>query len=370
MRNDRDEVKELLKTRIEDLCLKLLPDGRRENRLWVSYNPVTQDYDRSSPELKVALTGDRGAWKDWRSGDKGDVLKLISYVYGHTTFTETMRWARDWLGLNALTREERARLEREAKKSRAESDRRAEEARLWKIRHAEEKFLTGLALGARSAAEAHGRAYFAGRLCPIEDIQHLDQQTFRFHHAAEYWTLAEYREQNGRRMKVKAGPEFPAVMTAMRAPTGQLTACHCTFLDPLKPAKAAIPGKPSKLIFGEAKGAVIRLTHGPEGEPPETARHAHPLILCEGIETGLSLALACPEARVWAGGSLSNMANAPVWMDCVGAVVLARDNNDGNAQAEKQLMQVLAALEASGKPISVMASTVGDDFNDLMRGEE
>lgn len=371
MISDRDQVKELLRERIEDLCARLLPDGRRQGRLWVSYNPVTNDYNRSSPELKVALTGDVGAWKDWRSGDKGDVIGLISYV-NRSDFAQAMRWARDFLGIANLSAEERRRIEEQSRikaKARAE---RADQARLWKIREAEKKFLSGLALGAGSAAERHVRAYLAGRLAGLEVVQNLDVTSFRAHAGAEYWTLAEYRaDEAGRRMKVKDGPRFPALMSAMRSPTGQTIACHATFLDPVEPKKIALGQKhPAKLIFGEAKGAVIRIAHGPEGEPPETALIAHPLVLCEGIETGLSLAAAIPEARVWAAGSLSNMANAPVSLDCVSAIIVARDNNFGNDQAQRQLEAALAALKAAGKPLEVMASPIGDDFNDLARGED
>lgn len=371
MHNDRDEVKELLKTRIEDLCMQLLPDGRRQGRLWVSFNPVTADFDRSSPELKIGLTGDRGAWKDWRSGDKGDVIGLITYIKG-LEFRDAMAWARQWLGLTTMGREERARLESQARVQKRASDEKAERDRLRKIERAGDLFLAGSALGTDSVAEAMARAYFEIRKCPLKAIGNLDRETFRFSAATEYWTRAEYRLENGQRRKIADGPRLPAIHAAFRGPAGQITAVHCTFLDPILPKKANLDGDGkfnAKLIYGEAKGAVIRIAHGPEGLPPEQATKAGPLVLCEGIETGLSLAVAIPEAAVWAGGSLSNMGNAPVWMGSVSHVFLARDNNEGNAQAEKQLDSVLAQLAAHGKPVTVMASILGDDFNDLTRGE-
>lgn len=377
MQNDRDLVKHKLKERIEDLCRKLLPAADamcgRKGRLWVAYNPVKDASDASTPELKVALTRDVGAWKCWRSGDRGDVFSLIAYVLGHGDFGETIRWARDFCGIAHLTPAERAALERQARDRRKADDAEAERKRLWNIGKAEELFLSGMMLGAGSAAEAHARKYFAARNCPLGDVEHLDEATFRFSVSTEYWTLAEwgYACDPPRRVKLKGGPKFPAVHSAMRGPLGQVTACHCTFLDPVWPMKVAL-GKshPAKLMFGQAKGAVIRLTHGPEGVPPEVATCSTPVVICEGVETGLSLAAAISEARIWAAGSLSNMGNAPVWMDCVGAIVVARDNNDGNAQAQKQLDGVLEELAKAGKPMEVIASHVGDDFNDLGRGEE
>lgn len=368
MRNDRDEVKELLKSRIEDLCAQLLPDGRRQGRLWVSHNPVTSDYSQS-PEFKVALNQDVGAWKDWRSGDKGDVLRLISYVCGYENFADTMTWARKFLGLSTMRPAERAALDAEARKRAEDRKQAAEKARIFKIAKAEEKFLSGSPFGGRSVAELQARRYFAGRKCPIEDVVNLDAATFRFAGDSEYWTRAEYAHEDGRRWKVKDGPRFPAIHSAMRAATGQVTACHVTFLDPVLPIKISLEDANAKLIFGEAKGSVIRISHGPENVAPELAKEEHPLIVCEGLETGLSLAIACPSARVWAAGSLSNMANVPLWLDCIPSVIVARDNNHGNRQAEKQLEGVLQALVAHGKPMTVIASMVGDDFNDLAQGE-
>lgn len=374
--NDRDLVKDKLKERIEDLCRKLLPAADamcgRKGRLWVAYNPVKDASDASTPELKVALTRDVGAWKCWRSGDKGDVFSLISYVLGHTDFGETMRWARDFCGIARLTPAELKALEKQARERKKRDGEEAERKRLWAIGKAEELFMTGMMLGAGSAAEAHARKYFAARSCPLADVKNLDEATFRFAVSTEYWTLAEWQsDERGRRWKVKDGPKYPAIHSAMRGPLGQVAACHCTFLDPVWPMKISL-GKahPPKLMFGQARGAVIRLTHGPEGVPPELATCSGPVVICEGVETGLSLAAAIAEARIWAAGSLSNMGNAPVWMDCVGQVVVARDNNDGNAQAQRQLDGVLEQLAAAGKPIEVIASHVGDDFNDLAKGEE
>jgi hypothetical protein len=371
MIDDRDDIKHLLKARIESLCQVLLPDGRREGRLWVAHNPVTCDFDRS-PEFKVALNKDIGAWKDWRSGDKGDVIGLVLYCRG-TDFKGAMAWSRDWLGINRMNRAERETLERQAAQAKRAAAFRAEKTRLDRMGRAERLWSEGLADGAGSVAEALGRAYFAARKCPLEPIENRDRATFRFSAATEYWRRRETRfdQATGRLTILRKGPELPAIHSAMRAPAGQVTAVHCTFLDPLKPAKAALgEGCSAKLMFGEAKGSMIRISHGPEGEPPETAVEPHPLILCEGIEDGLSLAGSIAEARVWAAGSLSMMAHAPVWLPCVSAVIVARDNDWGKRQAERQFDAVLEALAGSGKPISVIASHVGKDFNDLATGED
>lgn len=370
MKNDLPEVKEALKGRVEDLCRKLLPDGKRNGRLWVAHNPVTGDFQQS-PEFKVALDRDRGAWKDWRSGETGDVLKLISYIKG-LDFKETMDFARDFCGIRTMTAEQRRELDqrtRQAQQAAAIDD---EQRRLKRMEKAEKIWNSGYQDGARSAAEAHARRYFAARALPLDEIVNRDFQTFRFAGEQEYWPRAQFRYENGQRRKEKAGPLYPAVLSAMRLATGQIAAVHMTFLSPLGPTKLPVSkDENSKIMFGEAKGAMIRISHGPEGAPPELAREAHPLILCEGVEDGLSLALAIPEARVWAAGSLSAMGGAPVWLPCISGLIIARDN-DFKPAAQKQFDKVLEALQAAAPslPMTTIASHMGKDFNDLIKEDE
>jgi hypothetical protein len=117
---------------------------------------------------------------------------------------------------------------------------------------------------------------------------------------------------------------------------------------------------------------VIEISMGPNNVPYWRDDGASPqcVLLAEGIETALAFAVAGVPARVWACGSLAGIGNAPIGLPCISWVLFARDNNSGNAQAQKQFAAALERLEASGKTIVVEASHVGDDFNDLAQGEE
>lgn len=364
--DDRDMVKQMLRDRIGDLCARLLPDGKRQGRLWVAHNPITLDHAQS-PEFKVAMDRDTGAWIDYRSGARGDVIRLVEYCMA-TDFAGAMRWSRDFLGLVHMDRAARQKAEDQARAARQQQEAKAEQDHLFRMKRAEKLFMDGWQDGSGSTAEHLAREYFTARACGLEDVVNRDRETMRFSAATEYWRRAQYRHENGRQVKVAAGPTFPAIHSAMRAPGGQVTAVHVTFLDPVSPKKAPVAPDSAKLMFGEASGSMIRIAHGPEGEPPETARQAHPLILCEGIEDGLSLAIAAPEARVWAAGSLSMMGLAPVNLPCVSAVIVARDNDWGKAQAQAQFDQVLDRIAAHGKQVRVIASHAGKDFNDLAQG--
>jgi hypothetical protein len=367
-RDDTADIKQGLKDRIVELCARLLPDGQLQGRLWVAHNPVTCDHHKSA-EFKVAVTRDIGAWKDWRTGEHSDIIGLIEYCR-QCDFREAMDFARDFLGIRQMNREDFARFQQRSAEARENAERDAEKKRLQNMATAERLFHKGYLDGAGSAAEANARAYFAARRIPLEQIPNRDLATMRYSPGLEYWRRAQFSRTGGKMIKISEGPSFPAILSAMRTPTGQLSACHCTFLSPLGPKKLPVEkDENAKLMRGEATGAMIRISHGPEGVPPEVATQAWPLLLGEGIETTASVSIEAPEARAWAAGSLSNMGNAPVWLPCISAVIVLKDHFKSKT-TEKQFAGVLEKLALAGKPISVIESIAGNDFNDLLQEED
>lgn len=387
-RNDLPEIKVALQARIADLCRKLLPGGRMEGGQWVCHNPQYAVNARADRTFKVRISGGvAGAWIDWRTGDKGDVIKLIEFCNRSNT-GDAMKWARDWLGIARMDPATRRRLADDAATMRRRAEDDDARIRAQKIRSAQDLFnaarpgnLLGFSKdggpdtdGPWHGPEALAINYFSARGCPLQEIESLAYSNFRFSADTEWWKGAKWERvtrPNGQSHMVKTadGPRFPAIHSAMRNRSGALTACHVTWLDPIKPMKAGVE-KP-KLMRGEAKGAVIELATGPEGAAFWQAREPHPLVIGEGIETVASIGVAIGgAARLWAAGSLTGIANAPVDLDCIGKIIFARDNNDGNAQAQRQFNAALEWLEASGRPVTVIASHVGDDFNDLAQGED
>lgn len=385
-------VKAGLIERIEEVCAQLVPGGRIEGGLWVASNPVTRDHDHT-PAFKVRVRrGDAGAWRCWRSGDKGDAIDLVAYCL-RTDRAGALAWGRDFLGLKAMSREEREAMRRAGEQRAVQRQASDEKARARKLIEADRLFSTpgpngraigpaavplGTArLGDMTPAERHARAYFAARAMALDDIRHLNSHTFRFSAQTEYWRGAKWETdaETGRKWKAAAGPLYPAIHAAMRNGMGLVTACHLTFLDPLKAAKA--PETPAKLMYGEALGAVIEISTGASGVPfwmaDRDGLEPGPLVIGEGIETAGPFAVEIPQARVWAGGSLAGIGGAAeliARLDCISWVLFARDNNKGNAQAQKQFAAALDRLEATGKRVVVKASHVGDDFNDLAKGDE
>ena len=91
--------------------------------------------------------------------------------------------------------------------------------------------------------------------------------------------------------------------------------------------------------------------------------------MTEGIEDALTLAIARPDCRVWAAGSLSLMGLLD-WPGCASAVVLAADNDWDKPEAVAAFERVEAhwRAQANGRPVAVIRAALGKDFNDMARG--
>lgn len=100
MSTTKEEIIELLRERIEDLCMHLLPGGKRQGHEWVC-GSVNGEKGKS---MHVELRGPKtGMFKDHAGGDGGDVLKLIELNQNLPDFKAVMDWARSWLSLPAWT---------------------------------------------------------------------------------------------------------------------------------------------------------------------------------------------------------------------------------------------------------------------------
>ncbi len=358
------EIKEMLLPRMQDLCARLFPDGRVEGGQWVARGPETGP--KQTPKLKIRLSGGIvGAWIDYQNSMSGDALGLIGYALTGSpkSHREALVFAKDFLGLARMDRAQFQAMHERSKSAVLEHAAAAERALRQRIAAGVKLFESVAETG---AARLWVKRYLGARGIDIDAFNFI-AANFRASSATEYWKGAEWRVEDGRRIKVKSGPEFPALHAAMRQWNGVITACHVTFLDPFKPGKA--PVTPAKLMLGQALGSVIEVNCGLGGLAFFRDETARPVILAEGIETAMSLAQALPDFRVWACGSLAGIGHAPVQLPCVSRIIFARDNNDGNPQAQAGFDKAFAMLGAHGKPLDVVASHVGDDFNDAVTGE-
>lgn len=373
MREDPRVIRTMLQDRLGELLQRLLPGGRIESGLYKVKNPTRAD--REAGSFVVWMRGPaKGGYKDYAGGeaDKGDVIDLINYVHRRPKSDKkfALQFARDFLGLATMDPKAK-RAAADAAKAKAAQDAKADQAKeQMKRLRAATMFERALPL-LGSPAER----YFEAREIPLPMIANFSGD-LKFAPSMEWWRGAEWDMRDDKRIKVKPGPSFPAVISAVRNAQGHIVAVHCTFLAPDCSGKA--PVAEPKLMFGSVTGGVIRLTHGPSGQSPEEAAlsgRRDPLLISEGIESGYSVAIVAPEVRAWAATSVSNLANVPIWHACVASVIIAADNPSedkspaARAQFLDQMDRVHEALGQHNVPIVQMNAHGGaNDFNDLIRG--
>lgn len=360
------EIKALLQLRVRELVERILPTARISGG-YASVSSSKPGADGGSLVVWVRGTSP-GAWKDYATGDKGDIIDLIAFAqFGHPTppskdaRAEALRWARGFLGLADMPPIERNRARAFAQaqaRDRAAAD--AERA----VRNQKRAF--EMWLRARPLAEGPAAvAYLAGRGIPLDQVRHLEGD-IRFAPSLEWWMGAR-KDSAGR--KIEPGPSFPAIVSAMRNRSGALLAVHCTFLAHDGAGKAPV-AKP-KLMWPATKGCVIRVAKGASATTPEEAAAVGQrdlVVLTEGLEDALSVSLARPDLRVWACGSLVGIGSAPV-LPCVKAFIVCADNDWHSAQAMAGLERAVETLRLQGVPVSIARSPTGKDFNDCLRGE-
>lgn len=343
MARELADIKALLQSRILALAQHLAPEGARSGAYWIAKNPTRAD--RRAGSFWIKLVGIPGAWRDEATGDKGDVIGLIQYVTGHD-FRRALEWARDWLGL--------ARLDNDAiRKARAERqhDAARDAAREARVLDHNRRQAKALWLRASGILNTPAETY-------LREARGIDVRALKRIPGAVRCGLRRHKE---------SGQTLPCLLSMMTASVDDtFAAVHAVFLAPDGSGKADVT--PQRKIWPSFKGATIRLARGETGRSVADAAALgllDTLVLCEGVEDGLAIALACPEYRVWAAGSLGNLAHITLPPTCA-QVIVAADNDWGKPQATKQLEAAIIALGRQCPRISVARSAIGKDVNDAL----
>lgn len=206
-------------------------------------------------------------------------------------------------------------------------------------------------------------AYLAGRGI---DLDRLGRQprALRFHPALK----AE-----------EIGVELPAMVAAITDGDGNHVATHRTWLVERdgRWRKASPPLENAKKTIGRPQGGCIHLWRGASGRRFREAPEGDVVAIGEGIETSLSVAIACPELRVIAAGALGWMAGIAL-PTAIRTVIICADNDTGKPrteqqrrQAEAQFQRVVAHFQGEGREVRVaMPDIPGADWNDVLQGVE
>ena len=354
-----EKVKAELQSRLPGL-LRDLGVRERPDRQGLIHplNPNRKDRRPGSFVIWTQGAG-AGAWKDYACDDKGDVFDLIQYLARPRPAEkiDVYWWALDWLGWDRG--HVRTLAEDAAARQRREREIRAEEARAQAMEKARSAELFKLWLGLPPIAGTPAERYLKeARGLPIERLAH-QPGALRWAEAVEFADPETGEVHEWRHCMVSA-------VTRGKAVTG----LHRTFLTPDGAGKAQ--RRKAKTMIGSVAGGAIRISPGPSGLSPTMAEkkgRTDPLIVTEGIEDALTLAIARPDCRVWAAGSLSLMGLLD-WPGCASAVVLAADNDWDKPEAVAAFERVEAhwRAQANGRPVAVIRAALGKDFNDMARG--
>lgn len=343
------EIKAALQTRVRDLVHHLAPGGQEKGGIYKPLNPTRAD--RSPGSFCIWTTsGTAGAWKDYATGEFGDIIDLVGYCLGygykHTLDrAKTLQWSKVWTGLDrgALPAEQRVQRPSNV----VPVDEAARRARLAKQSRA--MWLKG----GPSLKNTLAETYLNTRGLPIGDLKNAPG-------ALRFSPLLEYVDDRGTRF-------FPAILGCM-VRDYDIVAVHRTYLATDGLGKA--PVTPSRKVFGDARGAIIPIARGQSDLPLREANEngiADTLVLTEGVEDALAVALSEPAARVWAAYSLGNLAAIKL-PPCAHEVIIFADNDWAKQQAQQQLERAVEALSSQlpFRDVRVARAAIGKDANDLL----
>lgn len=148
------------------------------------------------------------------------------------------------------------------------------------------------------------------------------------------------------------GRRFPALLAYIEGI--EEFALHRTYLRPDGCGKANVA--PTKAMLGQTKGGAVRLSDGPG-----------PLVVTEGIETGLSLlsGLIGKPGTVWAALSAGGMKALRLPQNS-GTLILAADGDPVGLTAAQALAERAYGL---GWQVSLLPAPTGCDWNDVLTGK-
>lgn len=149
-----------------------------------------------------------------------------------------------------------------------------------------------------------------------------------------------------------AAGQYGALVALATADDGTVLATQQIYLtEDGQKAPVDVVKRTNKAVDGWSERASVRL--------PGTA----PVILCEGVETALSIWQATGR-ETWACLGISNIGRAPVPKDA--AVVIARDGDPPGSKAERQVGTASAKLFQQGHAVWIATPPQGKDFNDVL----
>lgn len=144
------------------------------------------------------------------------------------------------------------------------------------------------------------------------------------------------------------GVYLPSMVAAIEEADGDIVGVHRTFLKPDGSGKAEV--KPNKKALGRERGCAVHLTVG----APE-------LVLCEGIETGLSI-LQATGRHVWVALGTANLGQVRL-PSFVRSVIIAADNDGSGLKAARE---AVIAFSRQRRRVRIVVPKLPDFADELI----
>lgn len=354
------EIAQLLNKEASRLCRLLYPLGTEAGGFFCIGNV----HGAKGNSLKIRIGGDRaGTWADYACAEsdpmgKGDMLKLVQFtVAEQPSVAAAIKWAKGWLGIESMNGDqlEQHRRRAEAAQRRAEQQREGERAD--KRRQAE-----GLWLGGARILGTPAMQYLTGRGIDFAAIGSIPG-ALRF---------------RGDVYHVEKRQKLPAMCTAFWTIEGQIAACHVTWLERRADGtwtKLAGVESAKKIRSPAYWGAHIPINKGAHKVPLKDIAPGTPVYVSEGIEDGLTVAMARPAARIVAAGTLGNIGAMDLPPQAGDLIIICQHDAPGSKADESLEVQIAkqqerARADGSGRKVRCLwPDPAFKDFNDQLLGK-
>lgn len=342
---DVSEIARMLDARADTLVRELLPDGKRHGHEWVARCPWHAHKNLGS--FSVHIGGAKsGVWKEFGANETGDCLDLVSLTLFGGDKSKAILWSKRWLGLdtgdpNAIEKVRRATPTAEeltARDDKETQERRQLAFRLW--------------LSAQpQVRDTPVDRYLRGRGVPLAELGR-QPRAIRFHPAL-------WHQPSGRK--------WPAMITHIAGRDDEFCAAHRTYLECCNDGTVRkAPVEFNKMTLGAFAGGSIHLWRGASGRKLRDAPDGETADITEGIEDGLSVAIARPAYRVLVAVSLSNLGGVTLPKQ-IRSVRLWKDNDD-KKEALAAFDRAARAHLAAGREVWIPdIPKCVKDVNDLIR---
>jgi hypothetical protein len=345
-----DVIKARANADVRSIAAELLPNGREECGYWRT-GSIADDAGQS---LAVTLSGpDQGMWCDHAcrgtAQGGGDIIQLVEQAAFRGDRGQAIAWLKSRLQLDNLDPGRIRKMQAEAVEQREQASAAADAQREAKRRAAHGMWLRAKPIeGTPVEAYLRGRAIDFDRLGKFPGCLGFDPELYC----------------------KEAGMKLPAMVAAIVNVAGSHIATHRTWLAPNGRGgwgKADL--EEPKKVLGRFIGGFIPLWKGEAaGRSMAELPAGTDVYASEGIEDGLTVAMAKPQLRVVAGVTLGNLGQIQL-PDQVGKLVII-GQRDTHPKTLEALERAIGAQQDRGREVWLTPPPAGaKDVNEALMKE-